>query len=109
MQLPSEVFGDVVVVHSPEELGADQADAFERFMSGVTPRQVVLDMDNTETLDSQGLTSLLNAHDQARKQGGDVKIATTNNVNRKILEITRLDQQLDVFDSVIDAVKSFRA
>jgi hypothetical protein len=29
-------------------------------------------------------------------------------VNRKILEITRLDEQLDVFDSVIDAVKSFR-
>ena len=109
MQLASEVFGDVVVVHSPEELGADQADAFERFLSDVTPRQIVLDMDNTEMLDSQGLTALLAAHEQARKQGGDVKIATTNGVNRKILEITRFDQQLDVFDSVIDAVKSFRA
>ena len=70
---------------------------------------IVLDTDNTEMLDSQGLTALLNALDQARKQGGDIKIATTNSVNRKILEITRLDQQLDVFESVIDAVKSFRA
>jgi anti-anti-sigma factor len=66
-------------------------------------------MDNTEMLDSQGLTALLAAHEQARRQDGDLKIATTNSVNRKILEITRLDQQLDVFDSVIDAVKSFRA
>jgi anti-anti-sigma factor len=109
VQLPSEVFGDVVVVHSPEELAADQAEAFERFLADVTPRQIVLDLDNTETLDSQGLTALLAAHEQAQKQGGDVKIATTNRVNRKILEITRLDEQLDVFDSVIDAVKSFRA
>jgi anti-sigma B factor antagonist len=109
MQLPTEVFGNVVVVHSPEELGADQADAFEHFLADTTPPQIVLDMDNTEMLDSQGLSALLNAHDQVRKQGGDVKIATTNSVNRKILEITRLDQQLDIFDSVIDAVKSFRA
>ena len=109
MQLPTEVFGNVVVVHSPEELGADQADAFEHFLADTTPRQIVLDTDNTEMLDSQGLTALLNALDQARKQGGDIKIATTNSVNRKILEITRLDQQLDVFESVIDAVKSFRA
>lgn len=39
---------------------------------------------------------------------GDVKISTSNNANRKILEITRLDQHLEVFDSVIDAVRSFQ-
>jgi anti-anti-sigma regulatory factor len=66
-------------------------------------------MDNTELLDSQGLSAILSAHDLAHKQAGNLKIATSNPVNRKILEITRLDQQLDVFDSVIDAVKSFRA
>ena len=38
-------------------------------------------------------------------QGGEVKIATTNAANRKILEITRLDRQLEVFQSVIDAVQ----
>jgi anti-anti-sigma factor len=109
MQLPTEVFGNVVVVHTPEERGTDQADSLEQFLAETTPRQIVLDMDNTEMLDSQGLTALLNAHDHARKQGGDVKIATTSSVNRKVLEITRLDQELDVFESVIEAVKSFRA
>jgi hypothetical protein len=36
-----------------------------------------------------------------------LKISTGNLANRKILEITRLDQQMEVFETVIDAVKSF--
>ena len=70
-------------------------------------RNVVIDLDNTETLDSAGLTALLDAQDALRELGGDAKIATKNHGNCKILEITQLDQHLDVFDSVIDAVKSF--
>jgi len=108
MQLPTEIFDNVIVVHSPEELGADQAAEFERFITGAEPRNVVLDLDNTEILASEGLTALLNSQDRLRERSGDIKSATTNVVNRKILEITRLDQHLEVFDSVVDAVKSFR-
>ena len=108
MNLPTEIFGDVIVVHTPEELGEDQADGFEACVPTLERSNVVLDLDNTEMLDSAGLTSLLNVHDRLCGQGGDVKIATTNFSNRKILEITRLDRQLEVFSSVIDAVKSFR-
>jgi anti-sigma B factor antagonist len=107
MNLPTEIFGDVVVAHTPQELGADHADAFEAYLPTLERRKVVLDLDNTEALDSLGLTALLNVQDKLREEGGDVKIATTNPTNRKILEITRLDQQLEVFASVIDAVKSF--
>jgi hypothetical protein len=51
---------------------------------------------------------MVNAQEALRALGGDLKIATTSTVNRKILEITRLDRRLDVFDSVIDAMKSYR-
>jgi anti-sigma B factor antagonist len=108
MNLPTEIFGEVVVVHTPEELGADQATEFESYVSGLERKQVVLDLDNTELLDSAGLGSFLNAQDKLRDQHGDVKLATTNSINRKILEIVRLDQQLEVFSSVVDAVRSFR-
>lgn len=107
MNLPTEIFGDSVVAHAPEELGEDQADGFEAFVSTLEQTHVVLDLDNTEMLDSAGLGALLDVHDKLRQDGGDLKIATTNATNRKILEITRLDQQLEVFSSVIDAVKSF--
>jgi anti-anti-sigma regulatory factor len=36
-----------------------------------------------------------------------MKIAVANPANRKILEITRLDQQIEVFESVVEAVRSF--
>ena len=108
MNLPTEIFGDCVVVHTPDELGEDQADGFEAYVPTLERSNVVLDLDNTEMLDSAGLGALMNVHDRLREQGGDVKIATTNFSNRKILEITRLDRQLEVFSSVIDAVKSFQ-
>ena len=108
MNLPTEVFGNVMVIHSPEELGVDQADLFQAYLTGQERNNIVLDLDNTESLDSAGLKALLDVQEKLREQQGDLKIATTNAINRKILEITRLDRQLEVFDSVIDAVKTFR-
>ncbi len=108
MTLPTEIFGDVIVVHTPEELGAEQCDAFEAYVPTLERPNVVLDLDATETLDSKGLTALLNVQDRLRDARGEAKIATTNATNRKILEITRLDQQFEVFDSVVEAVKSFQ-
>ena len=107
MNLPTEIFGNVIVVHTPEELGEDQADGFEAFMPTLERRNVVLDLDSTERLDSAGLGALLNVYDKLREEGGDVKVTTSNLSNRKILEITRLDQQLEVFECVVDAVGSF--
>ncbi len=108
MNLPTEIFGNVVVVHAPEELGGDQTDAFVACIAGLNRPNVVMDLDCTETLDSRGLEAVLEAQTRLHERGGDVKIATTNSMNRKILEITRLDQQLEVFDSVVEAVTAFQ-
>ena len=108
MNLPTEVFGNVAVIHSPEDLVAEQAELFQNYIGHQEHQNIVLDLDNTEALDSAGLTALLDVQNGLREKTGDLKIATTNSINRKILEITRLDEQLEVFDSVIDAVKSFR-
>ena len=107
MKLPTEIFGDVVVVHTPEELGEEVADELERFLTTLDRTKVIIDMNHTESIDSAGLEMLLNVQDILREHHGDLKVSTNNYFNRKILEITRLDQHLDVFDSVIDGVKSF--
>lgn len=107
MQLPTEIFGEVVVVHTPEEIGHEHAQLLEDFLTQLERVRVVVEMDGTESLDSAGLTALLNARDTLAELHGDVKIATSNKVNRKIFEITRLDQQLEMYESVIDAVRSY--
>lgn len=108
MNLTTEIFGECMVVHAPQDMGREQADRLENFLHTVERIQIVLDIDDVEQIDSAGLTALINSQEQLRALGGDLKISTDSAVNRKILEITRLDQQLEVFDSVIDAVKSFR-
>ena len=107
MHLPTEIFGDVLVVHAPDELNEEHADSFCRFVTEQGRARVVVDLDGVEVLDSAGLSSLLDAQDWCRSANGDLKLMTSNNVNLKILEITRLDEQLEAFESVIDAVKSF--
>ncbi|WP_254509189.1 STAS domain-containing protein [Anatilimnocola floriformis] len=107
MKLPTEIFGNVIVVHTPEELSAETAGQFENFLTSLDRSQVVIDLNGSETIESGGLESVLDAQEALRAIGGDVKISTSNHVNRKILEMTRLDEQLEVFETVIDAVKSF--
>ncbi|PQO25974.1 anti-sigma factor antagonist [Blastopirellula marina] len=107
MKLSTEIFGAVMVVHTPEELGEDQADNVRAFLESRERNKLIVDLDGTETIDSVGLEILLDVQDTLREKGGDLRIATTNYANRKILEVTRLDSMLEVFDSVIDAVKSF--
>jgi anti-sigma B factor antagonist len=107
MQMPTEVFGDVVIVHVPEEFGEDIATQFQNFVATLEQQKVVVDIDGTEAIDSQGLECLLDVQDSLRESLGDLKIISSNKVNRTILEITRLNETLEVFDSVIDAVKSF--
>jgi anti-sigma B factor antagonist len=107
MKLPTEIFGETIVVHTPEELGTDAADLLENCLTSLERSKVVVDLNGSETIESGGLEALLNAQEALQALGGDLKIATTNEANRKILEITRLDQQFEVFDSVIDAVRSF--
>lgn len=107
MKLPTEVFGDVVVVHTPEELGEDLAQQIEKYLATLDRHKVIVDLNGTESIDSGGLEALLKGQDMLREENGDLKISTNNKINRKILEVTRLDEQLEVFDSVIDAVKSF--
>lgn len=108
MNLTAEIFNDVIVIHTPEDIVADQCDALENCIVSFGRPNVVLDMDATKNIDSKGLTALLNVQDKLRDAAGECKIATTDSTNRKILEITRLDQQFDVFDSIVNAVKSFQ-
>lgn len=107
MNLPTEIFGDVIVVHTPSEITPGDSPELLRTLTSYEQANVIVDLDGTEMITSEGLTALLDAQTELRDRDGNLKITTTNAVNRKILEITRLDHQLEVFESVIDAVRGY--
>jgi anti-anti-sigma factor len=111
MQITTETFGEVVVVHTPDDLMEETARLLSEAVEGHVRQgcsAIVLQMDRTDAYDSVGLTALLDLQDLARQAGGAVKISGLADPGRKIFELTRLDQRFDLFESVIDAVASFR-
>lgn len=110
MAITTETFGRVLVAHTPEELNEETArelmHALETPVANGTVN-VVAQMDRTESLDSAGLTVLLDLRDELRQHGGNLKISNLSGVGQKVFELTRLDDKLDTFDSMIDAVASF--
>ncbi len=111
MQINTETFGDVLVAHTPDEITEETSEPFfdalnESVESG--QRNIVLQMDHSDHFDSVGLSSLLEFKESIRHQGGTIKISGLVDPGKKIFEITRLNNRFELFDSVIDAVSSFR-
>lgn len=110
MAIQTEIFGRVLVAHMPEELNEETARDLMNMLETPVANgtvSVVAQMDRTESLDSAGLTALLDLRDELRQHGGNLKICNLTETGEKIFELTRLDDHLDTFDSVIDAVASF--
>ena len=111
MKIATEVFGNVLVAHTPDELTEDTVSMLHDSVSGPIGNgivNVVLQMDSTEIYDSLGLESLLDLQDELREKGGNVVISGLQETGAKIFEITRLDRRFDVYEAIIDAVSSFR-
>lgn len=112
MQVTTETFGDVLVAHTPEELTEETTRLFQEaidshLQAGI--RRIVLQMDRSETLDGAGLTTLVDLHEKLQEQGGNVKICALTETGRKIFHVTRLDEEFDLYESMIDAVGSFQS
>ncbi len=111
MQITTETFGNVLVVHTPDELTEDTEVAFlDALEKPIAAGQVniVLQMDRSESYDSAGLSALVDLQDRLREEGGNLKVSGLDDPGRKIFEVTRLQERFDLFESVIDAVSSFR-
>ena len=111
MQITTETFGNVLVAHTPDELTEEHVhDLLQAIDEAVDDGQVqvVAQMDRTDLYDSVGLTALVDIQEKLRGEGGNLKISGLVEPGTRILEVIRLDQQFDVFESVIDAVSSFQ-
>jgi len=68
----------------------------------------VIDMSGCEFLDSAGLGMLIATLKRITERGGDLKIAVLQKKPRMVFEITRAYKIFEIYDTVQDAVNSFR-
>ncbi len=64
------------------------------------PARLVIDLNKLELLDSTGLSVLLNARRRAVRAGVELSLVCDVRATLRLLEITRLDRDFNVFPSV---------
>jgi anti-sigma B factor antagonist len=70
---------------------------------------LIVDLIGVEFMSSAGLRTLLGAVKEARSNGGDLRIASTNPGIDKVLKMSGFHSIAKVFSSQAEAVSSFRA
>lgn len=111
MKATFDDYDHLTVMKMHGDLTADQTDQFRKAAEERMAQQVrdfVLDLGETEFVDSQGLEAMLWLQERCAEQLGQVRIAApTENVSR-ILDVTRLRGRFDCHDDVDVAMKSLR-
>ncbi len=93
------------LVLSPHEplVAGGPAEDFERrvqalFRQGY--RHLVTDLDNVPILDSAGVRALVRGHTSAQRVGGTFRLVRANATVRTVLQLSRLDSVLEIYDTV---------
>jgi len=90
--------GRIVAGNEVFTLHSQVGDAIEKY------GDVVLVLDTVEFIDSSGLGALMRLMQAARAKGGDVKLSCIPPKIRKVLELTHLLPQFEVYDSIEEAI-----
>ena len=111
MKLTHENYDRTTVIGLGGEVTIESIDTFRKLVTERLEddaRDFVVDLTQTDFLDSSALESLLWVQEQADEKLGQVRLAGANEAVQKIMEITRLDKHFDRHDSVDAALKSLR-
>ncbi|MBN1540687.1 STAS domain-containing protein [candidate division KSB1 bacterium] len=112
MQISEEMIDDVLVLHLEGELmGGSETEVLRRTIEKSIEKEavdVVVDLDKVRWMNSSGLGMLISALTSLRSSGGDLRLANLNERSRRPIQITRLDQVFQEFDSIESAVNSFK-
>ena len=94
------------------EIHVSTAPEFQRRLEAAISRgktAVVLDLTETEFIDSTGLSVILNGLRRVTRQRGRMAIVCRNPTVRRLFEITRLDSTFDIHETREDALRTARA
>ncbi len=110
MNITAETHGHAVILNLEGELNEDSLSVFDEAVSHYFTRReavdLILNLARVQFIDSAALERLVDLHDTLQENLGQLKLARPEDNVRQILELTRLNGSLPVFDDVPEAVKS---
>ena len=90
--------------------GADTGELDEKLYAllGKGVKAVVIDLGTTDWMNSSGIAMLIHHFKKFRDQGGNLKLANLTKNIEKILVIAKLTSVFETYDSLDEAVNSFK-
>lgn len=110
MKIDVQQMGSVTVLSPHGAIAQDEVDSFVKALEDRRSRtsgRLVLDFSNVAFLDSRGIEAVWDFADQQCEGGHTTKVAAVPELCREILELTKLAENLDIFDTCESAVRSF--
>jgi anti-anti-sigma factor len=108
VSLHTEWVEGVAVVHVHGEVDMTTAPAIEQELDAaiaeLPPSAVVMDLTATTFLASRGLQVLMQLRERGARAGFAVRVVAASRVVRRAIELTGLDEELDLYDTVADAL-----
>lgn len=111
MKCSHQDHGRVSVMTLSGEFTLEDVDRFQRMVAdrfGASVKDLVLECENLEFVDSAGLESWLRLVEQTAERRGQLRLVKVDATVAKVLEITRLDKTFQVHETVESAVRSLR-
>ena len=101
----------LLLILKGELMGGDDSGVFQdRIYQAIQEEtvDVVVDMENIKWMNSAGLGKIMAALTTLRGSGGDLKLANLSERVRRPIEITKLDNVIQMYATVKEAVASFK-
>ncbi len=104
--------GRITVFHLKDDLTPNRVKAFMKKMESLTDEgrhHIVLDMASVQDVCLLGMVAISAIFNRCRQAGGALKISSLTPLVRRSFRKTNLINTVEVYDEVLEAVKSFRS
>ena len=110
MKIAEYVGNDIVIIEPYGRLTIETSQAFRRAIANRIERgwnRLILDFQNIDFLDSAGLGALADAYTWANARGIRLALVHVSGRNRSLLALTKLLTVFDVYETTLEAERSF--
>jgi anti-sigma B factor antagonist len=109
MKLDTKAEGDVTVMRIAGEFNSDAMSRFNKAIDdalSANRRDFVIDLEKVTSIDSTGLELMTALQRRCVEELGMVRVSGADEEMRKVFEITRIDQQIELYDTIEQAYES---